>query len=383
METNKKIIIDVTVLNDCQITGVPRVIAELSRRMIKDYQNITFISFDYGIKKMKIVKKDKFIKYISTFKRKYTNFVSNKKFNFNDIDKDTVFFDIGPIEVAYKRSLLYSEFKNKGAKIITLIHDVIPLSLTTVEQKENNIFHFINMFAAIFRYTDLILATTKSESQNIKFYLDKCNCSIPIEIVPLGCNIKETYIENNISKNIIELSKKQYLLMVGTICPRKNHKLVIDSFNKELYKYDVNLVIAGHAGWKCDDIMRSITLSKYYNKRIFFINTPSNDEIIYLYKHAYASIMPSLAEGYGLPVVESLYYGCPLFCSNIPVFHEISKDKAIFFNNQSSDYFFNIITKYLSNKELYNHLKSQISSFDVYSWEESYNRLKEVLNKFN
>lgn len=383
METNKKIIIDVTVLNDCQITGVPRVMAELSKRLAQDYNNIIFVSFDYSIKQMKVVNKIKFIKYISTFKRKYTNFVTKKIFKFIEVDNNTIFFDIGPIEVAYKRSILYNKLKNKGAKIITLIHDVIPLTLTTIEQKENNIFHFINMFTAIFRYADLIIATTHSEAANIKYYLDLCKCTIPIEIMSLGCNFKDTYCKNKVSQKIINITSKPYLLMVGTICPRKNHKLVLDSFINELNKYEINLIIAGHAGWKCDDTMNQIMSNKYYNKRIYFINTPTNDEIIYLYKHAYASIMPSLAEGYGLPVVESLYYGCPLFCSDIPVFHEISKDKAIFFNNKSTDDLINIITKYLNNKELYNNLKSQISSFKIYSWDESYFRLKEILNKFN
>jgi alpha-1,2-rhamnosyltransferase len=57
-----------------------------------------------------------------------------------------------------------------------------------------------------------------------------------------------------------------------------------------------------------------------------------DSELDYIYGHAAALVIPSLAEGFGLPVVEAFQRGLPVMCSDIPVFREVADGRASFFS---------------------------------------------------
>jgi glycosyltransferase involved in cell wall biosynthesis len=71
------------------------------------------------------------------------------------------------------------------------------------------------------------------------------------------------------------------------------------------------------------------------NDRIKEINA-SDEELKKLYASSSALIFPSLMEGFGLPILEAFAANCPVICSDIPVFHEICGDAALYFNPTSA-----------------------------------------------
>lgn len=114
----------------------------------------------------------------------------------------------------------------------------------------------------------------------------------------------------------------EYFLYVGNAYPHKNLEVLL--------KTGVRVVYAGK-----DD---------YFYKR-FGIKpmTVSDSELANLYQHAKALVFPSLMEGFGLPAIEALSLGCPVICSDIPVFHEILGDKAQYFNPKDSNELANLL----------------------------------------
>jgi Glycosyltransferase len=73
------------------------------------------------------------------------------------------------------------------------------------------------------------------------------------------------------------------------------------------------------------------------DNNIKFIDSISEEELKNLYEKTYCFISPSFYEGFGMPIIEAMYFGCNVACSNIDVFREIATEHAEFFNPDNID----------------------------------------------
>lgn len=137
--------------------------------------------------------------------------------------------------------------------------------------------------------------------------------------VPSG-KISVTY--NGIAAGMLaqkkSLLKKRQLLAVGTFSPRKNHDKLIQAFLSSPIADSYKLIIAGSR----DDIFRRAALTDD-SPIITIIERPDDAELIRLYQESEILACLSSYEGFGLPVLEGLYFGCKVLCSDIPVFREL------------------------------------------------------------
>ena len=122
-------------------------------------------------------------------------------------------------------------------------------------------------------------------------------------------------------------------LSVGTLEPRKNHKYLMDAFDN-IWQECPNacLCIVGHTGWLSEQLRERILSHKAYGRYLFMFHDALDTELDYCYNHAKALIFPSHAEGFGLPIVESLYHGLPVLASDIPIHREVGKDLCTYFD---------------------------------------------------
>ncbi len=122
--------------------------------------------------------------------------------------------------------------------------------------------------------------------------------------------------------------KDKYFLYVGNAYPHKNLDTLLRAFKTI---GDACLVLVGK-----DDFfykrLRESTLAKQLSDRIMFKTNVSDSELRALYQNAQAFVFPSLMEGFGLPALEALANNCPVIVSDIPVFHEILKNSATYFD---------------------------------------------------
>ena len=86
-----------------------------------------------------------------------------------------------------------------------------------------------------------------------------------------------------------------------------------------------------------EEFVEEIKKSKEFKNKLLFIEGASDSELAFAYKTSDVLIQASAGEGFGLPLIEAGYYELPIICSNIPVFHEISNENAIFFNRNEED----------------------------------------------
>jgi len=126
--------------------------------------------------------------------------------------------------------------------------------------------------------------------------------------------------------------RENFFLYVGNFYPHKNVEFLVRAWQK----IDQELILAGPNDFFAKRI-KALIKKVNLEKKIKFVFNPSDEQLASLYQKAKALILPSLFEGFGLPVVEATYFNCPLFLSDIPVFREIAPSGTVFFkaNNES------------------------------------------------
>jgi len=123
---------------------------------------------------------------------------------------------------------------------------------------------------------------------------------------------------------------RRFVLMVGTVEPRKNHLTVLRALGEHVRRQpssDLVLVTAGSAGWRYQPVLSAIeTLG--LRDRVVRLGAVDPGVLKWLYQHASALLFPSLYEGFGLPVLEALGLRCPVIAARIPSVVEITGDAA-------------------------------------------------------
>lgn len=127
-------------------------------------------------------------------------------------------------------------------------------------------------------------------------------------------------------------------LTVGTIEPRKNQTLLVEAFTR-LHAVDpaARLLVLGMTGWKGQAVAAAMRRHPAWGTGILHISDASDAELLHAYHHARALVFPSLAEGYGLPIVEALAAGLPVFASDIPVHREVGGRHCAYFDPRCPD----------------------------------------------
>jgi len=123
--------------------------------------------------------------------------------------------------------------------------------------------------------------------------------------------------------------KGRFILAAGTLEPRKNIPTLIEAFSNIASTNDMQLVLAGPAGWGItpEELLRP--LDELTKKRVRIIGEVTAPQLAALYTEASAFCYPSLLEGFGLPVLEAMSYGTPVVTSKGTATEEVAGEAAL------------------------------------------------------
>lgn len=188
-----------------------------------------------------------------------------------------------------------------------------------------------------------IIAVSKTTKKDIVKSYD-----IPEEKITVVYNGYEKKHGAFESKLKASLSKDPYILYVGTLQPRKNIQTLVKAFSKFKHLYpNFKLIIAGKKGWLYDKIYEEVT-DLGLEDDVYFTDFISDNQLVFLYKNAFCLVMPSFYEGFGIPPLEAMSFGCPVISSFTSSLPEISGDAALYFDPENP---YDLIEKLKSLKE--------------------------------
>ncbi len=173
--------------------------------------------------------------------------------------------------------------------------------------------------------------------------------------------------------------EKPFMLFVGTIEPRKNLYTLLRAYSalSMSIRENIDLVIAGRQGWG-DKNLQSFIDHLGITRRIKYIPSPNQTILNSLYAQCQFLVLPSLYEGFGLPIAEVMQYGKPVVTSNLSSMPEITGDAGLIVDTKNVGELKGAIEELADNTKLLNELgkKALIRS-------ELFNQEKSALNVIN
>lgn len=227
-------------------------------------------------------------------------------------------------------------FRASGGHVCAVLYDLVPFTHPETVEEHTRQVHTSWWLKAPLHVDSVMCISNTVRSQFLQWQegLD-LERKIPAEKVSYFHLGSELPANSHDESHLLQIatSETPYFLVVGSIEPRKNHRVILDAFDI-LWQNGVavNLLIVGAHGWKSEVFFHRVANHPMLNKHLFILSQVADAELNCMYKKTTALIIASLEEGFGLPIVEASQRGVDVICSDIPVFHEVAGERATYFD---------------------------------------------------
>lgn len=261
----------------------------------------------------------------------------------------------------------YFPFRKK-VKVVFTIHDLNVLHENKMSPKRLQ--KELNKIQKRIDAADHIVAISHFTLEDVKNNLQLHNK--PTTVIHNGCNIQ--LIQNITAPQ--RLPAGEFLFTIGTINAKKNFHVLpclLVGNNKQLFI----------AGITDDENYKQVIIQEaekngVAERMIFTGPINENDKQWYL-KNCEAFVFPSLAEGFGLPVIEAMYFGRPVILSTATALPEIGGTDAYYFNNFEPENMRSVLTNSLKNYKENPEAESKIiARAKMFNWQDAAKKYLEV-----
>lgn len=254
----------------------------------------------------------------------------------------------------------------KGLNICT-IHDLVPLRLPYLTE-DNKRYHY-KLLRHLTKSADHIVTVSETSKRDIVKILGvdekRVTNTYQSVHVPLDLRDKPEDVAADEIAGIFNLDWKKYFLFFGAFEPKKNLSRLVEAYLSA--KVDLPLIIVGAPGWKGDQTQLLIDDERFRfyaqtenrivpGRRIHRFDFVSYSLLISLVRGARAVLFPSLYEGFGLPVLESMQLGTPVLTSTEGSVPEIAGDAALLIDPYDTDSLRNAVKALARDSDLCDHL---------------------------
>lgn len=213
----------------------------------------------------------------------------------------------------------------RGIRQVLTILDLFPLIFPSNYRQQH--YYFRYYLPRVLRRSHRIIAISTNTSEDMKKYFPGVP---PCEVVLLG-------LRNDLVKlksiPVERLAGSPFFLFVGPNFKYKNADRLIEAFASIVSDER----FAGHqlvfAGGRADyiDFLKELIDTKFQSisKRVHFLGYVASGELAWLYQHALATMITTLYEGFGLPALEAMYFGCPVIASDVASLPEVCGAAAL------------------------------------------------------
>lgn len=180
--------------------------------------------------------------------------------------------------------------------------------------------------------------------------------------------------------------EQPFLLYVGGCDPRKNVKSALIAFGKLNEKHQNNLqfVVAGKVTSGDQENLEKIMSENSLNpEALVFTGHINETELVTFYKYCQLFIFPSWHEGFGLPVLEALWFGAPVLCSNTTSLPEIQVNRKAQFNPHNTSKLSSLMRKALEDNTFLNSLKTKRKQLLDFTYDECAKKMVQIFKKLH
>jgi glycosyltransferase involved in cell wall biosynthesis len=224
-------------------------------------------------------------------------------------------------------------WRQRGGRFALLVHDIIPIMRPQWSDAGHNRY-FRQWFESTAAQADVLLAISRATAGDMARHAACHGVAIvaPV-VVPMGTGFRDPPPPPQPSRLP---EPGSYVLLVSSIETRKNHIVAFRVWQVLLETMPAGsvplLLLAGRPSYQSEDFMAQLANSNRLDGHIRHIADASDAELAALYRGCRFSLYPSLYEGWGLPVTESLHFGRPCLAANLTSLPEAGGDMARYFD---------------------------------------------------
>ncbi len=215
--------------------------------------------------------------------------------------------------------VLHRIVNQQKLRLAVVVCDMIPDLFPHHFQSATTVQAFERLFTFIAKHSSLTLHISQSTQRDFKHFASRHGIfPQSSEVLILGSDTVPNFDTARVEIPE-QLKNSEYILCVGSIQVRKNHQLLYQLWRRfaELGIVDIpKLVLAGSPGFMTGDLMQQIQRDPLVQDSIVILNHVNDPQLHWLYANCLFTVYPSLYEGWGLPIVESLQYGKPCMSSS-------------------------------------------------------------------
>jgi len=273
---------------------------------------------------------------------------------------------------------LMMEARKLGLKLAFIYYDAIPLRLKEYEDGARAHERYMQELLL----ADVIIPISRRSGTELESYFigyQNANSGLP-SICPEGLP-GETHLAKRVTSPNRGKSGRKIILCVGSIEPRKNQIRLIESFERFSASpegADWELLLAGHLR---ADLVEPVQAAIRRQPKIQYIQHPLDSELDKLYGEATFTVFPSIEEGFGLPILESLWYGVPCICANFGSMAEVAEGGGcLTVNTYSVEEMYEAILRLAQDSSLCKKLADQAVKRHIADWNDYAGRVSGILS---
>ncbi len=232
---------------------------------------------------------------------------------------------------------LYQQLRRKGLVLCPLVHDILPITHPEFyespwrEQFARWVFELLSLSDHIYYVSEATRQAVAAVNAS-RFHRELPDGTVLHHGSDFSRSQRASARTPSPAVTAV-LEGPPYLLMVGSIEPKKNHLKVLAEL-EALWRrrVNVNLVIVGSGGWKNEEILLELRGNPHLHGSLLWLEDVGDEDLALLYRGAAGLLQASEAEGFGLPLIEALAKGGAVLANDIPVFRELAGAHATFFD---------------------------------------------------